>query len=251
MPSHQPRPRPLPASRSSARKPSLRARGDRRLREARRVGVSAQRVADQNDVVARRRQRAVGLVGDADRMQLASTVERERLREGRGTASRPCRRSPRRPSTLAWSCGRSYLLSVGGLMGHAASAAVDRHRSRSAMYDPTLAATGSTRAVQRHPRRLTMAETKCQQRRQRRGTAGRARGTEERAAGGQVHVAGVLQVAERHAQPDEGPGLPWARRGAEAQDRVLVRRRSSRDLRIGGSRRDAGRATCSSASRAA
>ena len=53
----------------------------RRRREAGGVGVSAQRVADQDDVVARRRQRPIGLVGDADRMQLASAVERKRLRK--------------------------------------------------------------------------------------------------------------------------------------------------------------------------
>ena len=52
-----------------------------------------------------------------------------------------------------------------------------------------------------------MAQVECQQRRQRRGTAGGAGSTEERAAGRQVHVAGVLQVAERHPQPDQGPGF--------------------------------------------
>ena len=40
--------------------------------------ISAQRVTDQNDVVARRRQRAVGLVRDANALQLTSTVERQR-----------------------------------------------------------------------------------------------------------------------------------------------------------------------------
>ena len=58
-----------------------RALGGRRLRDAGGVRVAAQRVADEDDVVARRRQRAVGLVGDADRMQRAATVELERLRQ--------------------------------------------------------------------------------------------------------------------------------------------------------------------------
>jgi hypothetical protein len=53
----------------------------RRLREARRVRVAAQRMADENHVVARRRQRAVRLVRDPDRMQRASAVERERRRK--------------------------------------------------------------------------------------------------------------------------------------------------------------------------
>ena len=108
MPSHQPRPRPLPASRSSARNPSLRARRGRRRRIAGRVRVAAQRVADQDDVVARGRQRPVGFVGDADRMELAPAVERQRLAADRETASRPCRRSPRRPSTLGVVMRRSY-----------------------------------------------------------------------------------------------------------------------------------------------
>ena len=47
-----------------------------------------------------------------------------------------------------------------------------------------------------------MAMTNGQQRSQRAGAAGRARGAEGRAGGGEVHVAGVLQVAERHAQQD-------------------------------------------------
>ena len=53
----------------------------RRLREPRGVRVAAQRVTDQDHVVACRRERPVGLVGDADRMQLAPAVEPERLRK--------------------------------------------------------------------------------------------------------------------------------------------------------------------------
>ena len=80
-----------------------------------------------------------------------------------------------------------------------------------------------------------------QQRRQRRGAARCARSAEGAPEAAQVHLAGVLQVAERHAQQDDGPGLPRPRRGAEAQDRVHVRGRSSGDLRVRGSRHHAGR----------
>ena len=58
-----------------------RALRGRRRREAGRVRVAAQRVADEDHVVARRRERSVGLVGDADRVQLAAAIERQRLRQ--------------------------------------------------------------------------------------------------------------------------------------------------------------------------
>ena len=45
------------------------------------AGVAAQRVTDQDDVVTRRRQRPIGLVGDADRVQRTPAVERQRLRQ--------------------------------------------------------------------------------------------------------------------------------------------------------------------------
>ena len=57
-----------------------------------------------------------------------------------------------------------------------------------------------------------------QQRSQRPGAAGRAGGTEGRAGSRKVHVAGVLQVAERHAQRDESPELLRAR--AEQQHKT-------------------------------
>ena len=53
----------------------------RRLREARGVRVAAQRVTDEDHVVACRRERPVRLVGDPDRMQLAPAVEPERTRK--------------------------------------------------------------------------------------------------------------------------------------------------------------------------
>ena len=83
IPSHQPR--PLPAVRRRDPRPRTR-RGcspRRRLREAGRVGVAAERVADQDDVVARRGQRAVGLVRDPDRVQLPTAVERHRVGRSR------------------------------------------------------------------------------------------------------------------------------------------------------------------------
>ena len=45
------------------------------------VGVAAQRVADQDDVVTRRREAAVRLVRQAELGQVATRVERQRLRE--------------------------------------------------------------------------------------------------------------------------------------------------------------------------
>ncbi len=52
IPSHQPSPLPAAPSRSSAANPSRVLGFGRRLREARRVGVAAERVAHQDDVVA-------------------------------------------------------------------------------------------------------------------------------------------------------------------------------------------------------
>ena len=114
MPSHQPRPRPLPASRSSARKPSrvLAAAGARAVAGG--VRVAAQRVADEDHVVARRRQRAVGLVGDrgpgaarARSRARSGSRQVEELRLDRADRAR------RRASTLAWSSRRSYRDAVG------------------------------------------------------------------------------------------------------------------------------------------
>jgi hypothetical protein len=60
------------------REPVAGALGRRRLGEAGRVGVPAERVAHQDDVVALRREGAVGLVGHPDRVQLPAAVERDR-----------------------------------------------------------------------------------------------------------------------------------------------------------------------------
>ncbi len=61
------------------REPVPRAFGRGRSREAGRVRVAAQRVAHEDDVVPRGRQRAVRFVGDTDRVQLPPAVELERL----------------------------------------------------------------------------------------------------------------------------------------------------------------------------
>jgi hypothetical protein len=55
--------------------------GRRGFGEAGRVGIAAQRVADEDHVVASRREGAVRFVGHADREQFASTVEPDRSRE--------------------------------------------------------------------------------------------------------------------------------------------------------------------------
>ena len=64
MPSHQPRPRPAVRVAILGAEAVSRALRRRRLREAGRVRISTQRMADENYVVARRRQPAVRLVGD-------------------------------------------------------------------------------------------------------------------------------------------------------------------------------------------
>ena len=105
IPSHQPSPRPLLPSRSSARKPSrvLAPAGVRR--ESRRVRVAAERVADQDHVVPLRRQRAVGLVGDADRAQTRRPQSSVTGSGDRGSCVSTVPTEPAAASALAWSCG--------------------------------------------------------------------------------------------------------------------------------------------------
>jgi hypothetical protein len=62
-------------------KPVARALPDRRFRESRRVGVAAQRVTNQNDVVTGGGQCSVSLVSDANRMQQAPAIELHRIRK--------------------------------------------------------------------------------------------------------------------------------------------------------------------------
>ena len=62
-----------------------------------------------------------------------------------------------------------------------------------------------------------------------------AGGAEGRAGGGKVHVAGVLQMAERHAQHRRTSGFPRARAGAastrpRARSRPIIRRSSPRRI---------------------
>ena len=59
---------------------------------------------------------------------------------------------------------------------------------------------------------MAEAKAKGQQRRQRRGTARRARGADRGARGRQVQLARDLQVGERHAQPVRRAGLLRPRR---------------------------------------
>ena len=75
-------------------------RGGRRG-EPRCMGVAAERMAHQNHVVTRRREPAVGLVGNPDGIQLPSAVERERFRELeelRGNRPNRARGALRRPA---------------------------------------------------------------------------------------------------------------------------------------------------------
>ena len=67
-------------------------------REAGRVGVAAERVADQDDVVAGRGEGPVGLVGDPDGWSSRPQSSLHRLRQVEVTASRPC---PPMPGTIA------------------------------------------------------------------------------------------------------------------------------------------------------
>src|ERR1019366_5201945 len=61
--------------------PVARALVGRRLREARRVGVAAERMAHQDNVVAPGREGAVGLVCHPNRVQFPPAVEPHRLRQ--------------------------------------------------------------------------------------------------------------------------------------------------------------------------
>ena len=99
-------------------------------REAGRVRIAAQRVADQNHVVAGGRERAIGLVRDADGFQLAATVERQRPRKLQklrlhraNRAHHGLRRRRRHPS----------IISPGSLS----------QRMVAPMYDPELGRSGS------------------------------------------------------------------------------------------------------------
>ena len=81
MPSHQPRPRPAGAVPLLRPEPVPSAFADRHPGIAGGVRIAAERMADENDVVARRRERAIGLVGDADRRQHPTAIERHRRGE--------------------------------------------------------------------------------------------------------------------------------------------------------------------------
>ena len=81
IPSHQPSPLPRRAVPVLGREPVAGALGGRRRGDAGRVGVAAERVADEDDVVARGGQGAVGLVRHPDRVQVAPAVQPHRVRQ--------------------------------------------------------------------------------------------------------------------------------------------------------------------------
>ena len=88
IPSHQPSPLAAVPSRSSAANPSRVLSSVEVCEIPGSVGVAAQRVADQDHVVPLGGEGAVGLVRDADRVQLSTAVERHRAVAGRGSGSR-------------------------------------------------------------------------------------------------------------------------------------------------------------------
>ena len=87
MPSHQPSPLPAGAVAIVGGEAVAGALGRRRLREPGGVRVAAQRVADEDDVVAGRRERAVGFVGDTDRMELRPQSSRSGFGRSRNCVS--------------------------------------------------------------------------------------------------------------------------------------------------------------------
>ncbi len=81
IPSHQPRPLPPYAVPVLGGEPVAGALVRRRPGDPGRMGVAAEGVADQDDVVPRGGEGAVGLVRHPDRVQLASAVQLHRFRQ--------------------------------------------------------------------------------------------------------------------------------------------------------------------------
>ena len=81
IPSHQPSPLPRTPSRSSAANPSRVLSAGGVSGDPGRVGVAAERMADEDDVVPGGGEGAVGLVRHPDRMQVASAVQPHRFRQ--------------------------------------------------------------------------------------------------------------------------------------------------------------------------
>ena len=122
----------LPASRSSARKPSRVLLLGGRRRKARRVRVAAERMADQDDVVARGRQRPVGFVGDP---YLGRSVRPQSSGTGSGRSRNCVATVPTEPAaglTRAVAMTASLAMPAHHKAGGAAP--------RPAMYDPALCA---------------------------------------------------------------------------------------------------------------
>ena len=221
--------------------------------------VAAQRVADQDDVVARRRQRSISLVGDTDGVQASF---RSRAASGsRRARETACPTVPTEPAA-AFDGGRGHAsdhIRRSRLMVHArftssGSGLIRGWRRRLPMYESQTSrdrsqARASSSSIEGASRWL---DHERQQRRERRCTAGGEGSAEGRAAGGQVQVAGVLQMAERHAQRDSKvAGLLRTRRRnrntrpSSRSTRII--RKSSRP-KISARRQSS---TCSSAWRAA
>ena len=165
----------------------------------------------QNDVVTRGRQRSVSLVGDADRMQQAPAIELQRTGRSRNCVSTV----PTDPAAFliaAWpraAISEVELDSDAGLT-HGHSHATDHDKG-----DLSWLATVNNGVNV--------------------GASGRARGTERRAAGGKFTWRATCKWKNGTHSRTDIQGFYRARPGAEAQDRILVRGRSSGDIRVGGS----------------
>ena len=227
MPSHQPRPRPAAAVAILGAEAVARALRRRRLRVAGRMRVAAQRMADENHVVARRRQRAVGLVGDADRMQRSPAVERERRRQIQKLRLDRADRARGRLRGSAWPSARSY---------------PRLRQARAPLYDP-----GLRRAHRLQRKGSPMAMTSVNN-----GVNVQALLDAREALKGAPDAAKFTWRASCKWQNGTHSNtkvqrLLRARPGAAAQDRDLVRGRSPGDLRLGGSSASPRSSTCSSA----
>ena len=126
-------------------KPVSRARHHGPGREAGGVRVPAERVAHEDDVVASRREPAVGLVGDAHRLQMPAAVERQ----GRGR-SRNCVSTV--PTEPAAAFGVDVAMRAIICLRHAQHRCLRQAPHMPPMYDPELPRhmSAACRAVARH-----------------------------------------------------------------------------------------------------
>ncbi len=199
IPSHQPSPFAAVWSRSSAAEAVPRALLRRRFRDAGGVRVAAQRVAHEDDVVARR-----GKACRRFRTRCGWDAARGRSRAGAAWANRGTGFRPSRPSLRPPLAGGARDVAMRGIISPV-SASVRR------VYDSWASADAGFNGYRKR-RRIHHGDSGGQQRSQRPGASGRTRGVERRARGHEVHVAGVVQVAERHVQQDERAGILRSRR---------------------------------------